>query len=423
MVEFKLPDVGEGIHEAEIVRWLVAEGDTVSLDQPLVEIQTDKALVEIPSPVAGLIADIRVQPGQMAYLGDVLVTIQPETPAKALVLDSPSAAPAQISEPVATPAAAVIQPGLGGPGQRVLAAPAVRRLARELGVDLAQVPGSGPAGRILPGDVRQFVRQPPAGPAPEAARPAAKAPPATPAPPPAAQADREIIEREALHGLRRRIAERMQETLRVPQVTSLDEIDAGQLVALRQSLRAEVESRGARLTFTAILVKMITQVLKAMPYFNASLDLERQEILVRRYYHIGIATAIPDGLVVPVLRHADQLSLFEIAVELERLADLARQRRLSPAELAGSTFTLTNFGSFGGYLGTPLINPPEVAILGMGRISDKPVAVAGEVAIRPLLPLALSYDHRLLDGAAAGEFLGRLGALVENPQNLLLELR
>ena len=427
MYEFKLPDVGEGIHEAEIVRWLVKLGDDVALDQPIVEIQTDKALVEIPSPVAGTITEIRVQPGQMAFLGDVIVTIRAVEPAKEMIIENTSQSSPAPAQPVA---ASVTDPGLGGPKQRVLAAPAVRRLARELGVNLTDIAGSGPAGRILPGDVRQYVLKqketPPAPtvaskptpvPVPEAT-PMASQSPAQPRP----VAGDERIEREALQGLRRRIAERMQETLQVPQVTSLDEIDATKLVALRQELQTEAEARGTRLTFTPLLLKIVTQVLKTLPYFNATLDMKQQEILVRRYYHIGVATAIPDGLVVPVLRHADQMSIFEIAVELNRLSELAHQRRLSPQELSGSTFTLTNFGTLGGYLGTPIINPPEVAILGVGRITDKPVAVAGEVQIRPILPLALSYDHRLLDGAAAGEFLRRFQTFVENPQNLLLEL-
>ena len=428
MYEFKLPDVGEGIHEAEIAQWLVKVGDIVTLDQPILEIQTDKAMVEIPSPVAGKIAKIHVPEGQMAYLGDVLVTIQAEeskgTPSTNGGQPEPEPA---VEAPQTAVATSVTNPGLGGPSQRVLAAPFVRRLALELGVELSQVPGTGPAGRILPGDVRQFVAQQEAGPA--AASPQmqieAEPPASISLPPPPSrpvQAGQEVIDHEPLRGLRRRIAERMEEALRIPHVTSLEEIDARNLVALRQELRGEAEARGARLTFLPLIIKITTQVLKAMPYFNATLDMEKQEILVRRYYHIGIATAIPDGLVVPVLRHADQMSIFEIAVELSRLADLARDRKLSPQELSGSTFTITNFGSFGGSLGTPIINVPEVAILGTGRIVDKPVAVNGKLKIRPILPIALSYDHRLLDGAVAGQFLSRFKALVENPKNLLLEL-
>jgi pyruvate dehydrogenase E2 component (dihydrolipoamide acetyltransferase) len=209
---------------------------------------------------------------------------------------------------------------------------------------------------------------------------------------------------------------------RIPHVTSFEEIDATNLVALRRQLQAEVERRGSRLTYLPFIIKATTQLLKEFPYFNAALDMESKKILLRRYYHLGIATAVPEGLLVPVIRHADQLNLLQLAAELNRLGELAQQRKLSQAELSGSTFTITNFGSFGAYQGTPIINPPEVAILGCGRIEEKPVAVQGQVEVRPVLPLALSYDHRLIDGAAAGAFLGRLKTLLADPNLLFLEL-
>ncbi|MFQ5613676.1 MAG: dihydrolipoamide acetyltransferase family protein [Anaerolineae bacterium] len=408
MYEFKLPDVGEGIHEAEIVRWLVKEGDAVGQDQIILEIQTDKAIVEMPSPVAGTIVEIKAQPGAMVQLGEVLVVI---APAGEVVAPTDG----KDKSKVQSPKSKIQTPGIAGPGERILAAPAVRKLALELGVDLARVPGSGPAGRVLPGDVRRFAEQAPAP--PEAAPPGP--PPAFPPPRPG----QEVVEEKPLQGLRRRIAERMDIAWRVPHVTSFDEVDASHLVALRQSLKPEADRRGVQLTYLPLIIKATVRVLQEFPDFNASLDMENRKILLRRYYHIGVATAIPEGLVVPVIRHADRLTVLEIAAELARLADLARQRKLSLPELSGSTFTVTNFGSFGGGQGTPIINPPEVAILGTGRIADRPLAVGGRVEVRPVLPLVLSYDHRLIDGAAAGRFLGRLKALLADPRLLLLELR
>ncbi|HXV44702.1 MAG TPA: dihydrolipoamide acetyltransferase family protein [Anaerolineae bacterium] len=427
MYEFKLPDVGEGIHEAEILKWLVKDGETVSQDQPILEIQTDKAVVELPSPVAGTIAEIRADAGSMAHVGDVLVVIKTAKeqtipgPAQNSATTSPRL---ELGQKVENASHAI-----KGPGGRPLAAPVVRKLALELGVDLTQVPGSGPAGRVLPEDVHRFVKQ--------SANNKPSAPPVRPdtistpadeplqAPAPLSQpgaSPRELVEEEALQGLRRRIAERMELAWRIPHVTSFEEIDATNLVTLRRQLQAEVERRGSRLTYLPFIIKATTQLLKEFPYFNATLDMESKKILLHRYYHLGIATAVPEGLLVPVIRHADQMNLLQLAAELNRLGELAQQRKLSQAELSGSTFTITNFGSFGAHQGTPIINPPEVAILGCGRIEEKPVAVQGQVEVRPVLPLALSYDHRLIDGAAAGAFLGRLKTLLADPNLLFLEL-
>jgi pyruvate dehydrogenase E2 component (dihydrolipoamide acetyltransferase) len=419
MIEFKLPDVGEGIHEAEIVRWLVQVGEMVSQDQPMVEIQTDKAVVEIPSPAAGWIAEIRAQPGSVAHVGDILVAIEAEQPATARPMESEQPVdqpPKEAQPPVATPKVGLA----AGAAQRVLAAPIVRRLARELEIDLAEVPGSGPAGRVLPGDVRQFAEQ----------RKKKEAAPSPPAPlrgetealqlPPAGEA--ETSYEEPLQGLRRRIAERMEAAWQIPQVTAFDEVEVASLAALRRGLQPAAEGRGVHLTYLPFIIKAVVQTLKAFPYFNASLDMKQQKITRHPHYHIGIATAVSDGLLVPVIRHADRFTLLQLAAELSRLAEGAQERRLTPAELSGSTFTITNFGSFGMRSGTPLLNPPEVAILGCGRIEEKPVASQGQLEIRPVLPLALTFDHRLLDGAAAAKFLEHLKTLVADPNLLFLEM-
>ncbi|GIK40503.1 MAG: dihydrolipoyllysine-residue acetyltransferase component of pyruvate dehydrogenase complex [Chloroflexota bacterium] len=428
MYEFKLPDVGEGIHEAEILKWLVKVGERVAQNQPMLEIQTDKAVVEIPSPVAGAITEIRAEVGAITQVGDVLVVIETDngqtTPAPSLDFASSHNAAGQDGN--AAHAAEEKSPGIAGPGKRVLAAPAVRKLALELGIDLSQVSASGPAGRVLPTDVRRFVQQQAEAKPVEVKTEATAQEIQASAPPELSQAPRqssqEIIEEEPLHGLRRRIAERMEQAWRIPHVTSFEEVEVSSLVALRRHLQPEAERRGVRLTYLPFMIKAAVQVLKEFPYFNASLDMERQKILRRRTYHLGIAMAVPDGLLVPVIHHADQLTLLQLAAELNRLNELAQQRRLSQAELSGSTFTITNFGSFGSYQGTPIINPPEVAILGCGRIEEKPVVVQGQIEARPVLPLALSYDHRLLDGAAAGAFLGRLKMLLSDPNLLFLEL-
>lgn len=424
MYEFKLPDVGEGIHEAEILRWLVKVGEKVSQDQPILEIQTDKAVVEIPSPVTGVISEIRAEAGVLAQVGDALVTIETGNGQTTL-----AAAPAETlagyvggRDGNGTDTTRTTTPGIAGPGKRVLAAPAVRKLALELGIDLSQVPASGPAGRVLPADVRRYVQQQAEAKSAEIrVEPAPPEPRQEAVPAPTPQIGREIIEEEPLHGLRRRIAERMEQAWRIPHVTSFEEVEVSKLVVLRQQLQPEAERRGVKLTYLPFIIKATVLTLKEFPYFNATLDLEEQKILRRRYYHIGIATAVTDGLLVPVIRHADGLTLLQLAAELNRLSELAQQRRLNQADLSGSTFTITNFGSFGAYQGMPIINPPEVAILGCGRIEEKPVVVQGQIEARSVLPLALSYDHRLLDGAAAGAFLGRLKSLLADPNLLFLE--
>jgi pyruvate dehydrogenase E2 component (dihydrolipoamide acetyltransferase) len=420
MYEFKLPDVGEGIHEAEVLQWLVKVGDAITANQVILEIQTDKAVVEIPSPVEGTVVEIKAEAGTLAHVGDVLIIIATAEKAKPKTPQPANGKTAAVSAQSGV--------GIAGPGRRVLAAPAVRKMALEMGLNLADVPGSGPAGRVLPDDIKRFAEQQKATPKPEIAPTPTPAPPIeapqTPALPPVIrQPGQEVAAEEPLQGLRRRIAERMELAWDIPHVTSFEEVEVSKLVALRNELQPETERRGARLTYLPFIIKAVVQALKEYPYFNASLDMEQRKIILHRYYHIGVATAVPDGLLVPVVRHADQLNLIQLAAELKRLSDLAHERKLSLEELSGSTFTITNFGSYGGRLGTPIINYPEVAILGAGRIEKKAIVLDDDTIVaRPILPLALSYDHRLLDGAAAGAFIQRLTTLLHDPQLLLLEL-
>jgi pyruvate dehydrogenase E2 component (dihydrolipoamide acetyltransferase) len=417
MSEFKLPDVGEGIHEAVITQWLVKIGDTVALDQPLVEIETDKALVQIPSPRAGTIAQLPLAQGSTAQVGDVLVVFAGSDDAAGSGKKTSASSPAPREKPKTTDTQASITPGIAGPGQRILAAPAVRKRALQLGVDLRQVGGSAAGGRVTMDDLEKFMAQPrtaeaPAvAVAPTAVARAAPAETSTPA---------DVI--EPLQGLRRRIAERMHEAWQIPHVTSFAEVDAKKLVKLRRSGNQLLQHNGdeERLSYLPFIIKAVLQALQRYPYFNARLDLPGQRIIQHRDYHIGIATAIDEGLVVPVIRHAERLSTLELQRELNRLAERARSRRLTLAELSGSTFTITNYGSFRGQSGTPIINPPESAILGCGLIEDKALALNGKLKLRPVLPLALSFDHRLHDGAGAARFLELIKLLLSDPQRLYL---
>jgi len=422
MQEFKLPDLGEGMHEAEVVQWLIKPGDTIKLDQTMVKVETDKAIVEIPSPVAGRVAEIRVQDGEVARVGDVLVVF--ETPANgdgSKPSTSAGAAGAPASVPASTSSAAPQTPVAK---QRVLAAPAVRKLAFELGVDLEQVTTSQPNGRVTIEDVRAYAEQAKVVSTPPAER-KVTVQPAPQLMPAVAQKPEQPVqdERQPLTGLRKRIAEHMERSWRIiPHATAFDEVDGEALASLRESLKPTAEKRGVRLTYIPLLIKLLVPLLKEFSIFNASLDDERREIIFKRSYHIGVATASPEGLLVPVLRNADHLTLLEIASNVERLVEGARKRTLSLPELSGSTFTLNNVGSFGGSSGTPIINHPEVAILAVGRLQDKAVVRQGAIIARPVMPLALSFDHRVIDGAMAGAFLARFKELVENPQQLMLDM-
>ena len=430
MQEFKLPDLGEGMQEAEITRWLVKPGDTVKLDQPMVEVETDKALVEIPSPVSGHISDIRVQVGQVAKVGEVLVVFEThgepstnDSGSSKSVTISPAAQTARVSSSSLSTAEAS-----PAPKKRVLAAPAVRKLAFELGVDLEQVTPSNPNGRVSIENVQAYAERNKA-PSPQVAEPkqaqltVQSAPAAEAKEPPSVSRTTPLEERQPLTGLRKRIAEHMEHAWRtIPHATAFDEVDGSSLIALRQALQSVAEQRGVHLTYMPLLVKLLLPLLKEFPIFNASMDEERREIIYKHSYHIGLATAAPEGLLVPVLRDADRLTLLSIASELERLFAGARKRTLLPRELSGSTFTLNNVGSFGGGNGTPIINHPEVAILAVGRLQEKAVVHQGQIIARPMMPLALSFDHRLIDGAMAGAFLARFKALVENPQQLMLDM-
>src|ERR687886_2116868 len=448
-VEFRLPDLGEGMTEGELVRWLIKPGDQVTLDQAIAEVQTDKAVVELPAPVAGTILSLDVEEGRVVPVGTRLLTIEdaaqdsvPMIPASG---GDAAVAAAESAGASAAASARRAEADGGGrwsavsvaPQRRALATPAVRRLARELGVNINTIVGSGPAGRVLAEDVRAAATGAPTQAVTtrdlEAATAAATAPESEVRGAVAREAravempgeeEGPAEERLPLRGLRRRIAENMVLSVStIPQVTSLVEVDATALVALRRSVLPAAEARGLKLSYLPFVVKALVQALRSYPYVNATIDEGTKEIVLKRRYHIGIATATPDGLLVPVLRHADRLTVLEIASELARLAEAARERKLGLDELRGSSFTITNYGAVGGFFATPIINPGEAAILGLGRIAERPWAVDGRVEVRPVLPLSFTADHRLIDGELAIRFLNTLVASLENPNLLMLEMR
>jgi pyruvate dehydrogenase E2 component (dihydrolipoamide acetyltransferase) len=401
-VQFRLPDLGEGITEVEIVRWHVKPGDTVVEDQAVVSVQSDKAVVELPAPVSGTVVELNVSEGQIVPVETVLFTLQSS---EQNAVDGIH----HVQQPIAS-------------RNHVLATPVARRMAREFSIDISEIKGSGPAGRVRTEDVQKRIAamttspqilQPPIPIKPTIVQDVVKQ-------------EAEISEEEHIpvRGLRRRIAENMLYSVQtIPQVTSQIEVDASELVALRKAVLEDTETQGLKLSYLPFIIKALIQALRLYPYVNATFDAERKEIVLKRVYHIGIATATPDGLLVPVLRNADRLTMLEIATEVNRLAEAARVRTLQPHDLRGSTFTISNYGSIGGFFTTPLINPGEAGILGLGRIIKRPWVVDDQIEVRPVLPLSFTADHRLIDGELAMHFLNTLVSLLEHPQRLLLNMR
>jgi len=536
--EFRLPDVGEGLTEAEIVTWLVEVGDTVIEDQPVGEVETDKAVVEVPAPVNGTVREILAEEGEMVPVGEVIITFDveggPAEPADEAGAEPDDATPGTADSDGVESAVsgaetdAPSDAGRGGDsdgemsakGGRVFAAPTARRLARELGVDIETVAGSGPSGRVTENDVRAAAEdgdagtgigtdagtdQPepdPATPADDdtgAAEPVVEAAPtaadrdrttarpftrgvardlgvdinavptdaehkghalvtteqvrqfaaarereqgagtaaaAEEPPAPSAASDEEPVERVPYRGLRRTIGERMSEAkFTAPHVTAHHHPDVTELVRVRAELAAEAEQRGVRLTYIPFVLKATVDALRANPNLNAELDEENGEIIRKRYYHIGVATATEEGLLVPVVENVDQKGILELAAEVNDLAERARDRSLSPDELRGGTFTVSNWGAIAGNHATPILNYPQTGILGLGELKKRPRivdeeesevlfaddgSVRGEVVPRYTMPLSVSFDHRVADGLDGGRFASDLIKRLEDPYQLLL---
>ncbi|MBH0172914.1 2-oxo acid dehydrogenase subunit E2 [Fictibacillus sp. 23RED33] len=439
--EFKLPDIGEGIHEGEIVKWFVKAGDEVKEDDILLEVQNDKAVVEIPSPVDGKILELKVDEGTVSVVGDVLVTIEaegeipadahgggeeaPEQPKaeeeKNVTADQAKEADKSESKTDKTEDTAKEEPA--DESKRVIAMPSVRKYAREKEVDIRKVQGSGDNGRVLKEDIDKFVSgggaaeaapqatETEAAPKAEAKKEAPKAIPAG-----------EMETREKIKGIRKAISKAMVNSKHTaPHVTLMDEVDVTDLVAHRKKFKQVAADKGIKLTYLPYVVKALTSALREYPVLNASIDDANEEIVYKHYYNIGIAADTDNGLMVPVVKDADRKSIFKISSEINELATKARDGKLSGEEMKGGSCTITNIGSAGGQWFTPVINHPEVAILGIGRIAEKAVVKDGEVVVAPVLALSLSFDHRLIDGATAQNALNHIKRLLNDPQLLVME--
>lgn len=439
---FKLPDIGEGIAEAEIAEWKVQVGDVVTEDQPLVDMLTEKAAVEIPSPVDGKIVAIHGEPGEMVAIGFGFVEIETDAGAAAeaaeaqesgelnVAVEAPAAEPATAPAPKATddkPISAVPPPakpkpvqtataGAKGsrpavpraPGDKPLASPAVRRRAREIGVDLAFVPGTGPAGVITHEDLEQFIAE---GSEVSVGGSAANS-----------RAPRtETVEVKVI-GLRRKIAEAMQRSKqRIPHFAYVEEVDVTELEALRQHMNANRVEGQPKLTLLPFLMRALVKLAPSYPQINATFDDEAGVVTRYSASHIGIATQTPNGLVVPVVHHAETLDIWGSASEVVRLATAARDGKAKREELSGSSITITSLGPMGGIVSTPVINAPEVAIIGVNKMVERPMVIEGQIRVRKMMNLSSSFDHRIVDGWDAAEFIQKIKGLLEHPAALFID--
>jgi len=451
--EILMPELAESVVEGEILKWLVEEGDYLKKDQPFVEVMTDKVTVELPSPYEGVLLKKLAKEGEVVKVhapialiaepGEAVEGVREPPPVQAVEERSivePGLPPKEEREDLSLfrpdpTEVAVKNPFLAERPKeergRVLAVPAARKLARELGIPIEAVPGSGPLGRVRVEDVRAYAEKLKAPPSPAPA-PASPPPQEAPAPvgfpPPPRYASpkgyEHLEERVPLRGIRRTIAQGLwQSHLYTVRTLNVDEADLTELVALRERLKGEAEAQGVKLTYLPFIVKAVVRALKKYPMLNTSLDEERGEVVYKRYYHIGIAVATERGLIVPVVRDADRKSLLELAREIALLSQKAREGRLAPEEVSGSTFTITNIGSVGATLSFPIINVPEAAILGVHSIRKRPwVMPDGSIQARDIMFLSLSFDHRLVDGAEAAMFTREVIRLLEKPETLMLEM-
>jgi pyruvate dehydrogenase E2 component (dihydrolipoamide acetyltransferase) len=457
--EFHLPDIGEGVVEGEIVSWKVKEGDVVKLDQPIVEIMTDKATVEIPSPRAGTIAKINYAEGQVCPVGQVLVVIDDgkgaavapaaghgpgagngngkghhgasttatSKPSPAGELQIASGLPAssgpdyseapqlQLAGHMPAPGGRVEVIDATARGGRVRATPATRKIARQLGVELGQVPATGRNGRVTTADVKGYA----AG----GGRPAAQASAARPAHAPISIAKGGEEERIPFRGIRKRIADNMtRSAFTATHFTYVEEVDMTDLVTVRDRAKAKAAERGVKLTYLPFIIKAVVSGLKKWPQLNASLDESTSEIVRKKYYHLGIAAQGPSGLAVSVLRDADKRSIFDLAREIDRLGEAVRTGTATRDDLSGSTFTISSLGKLGGVMATPIINFPEVGILGVHKMEERPAVRGGQIVARWLMNLSISLDHRLVDGWDGAMFLQDVKTLLEDPTTMFLEM-
>ncbi len=424
---FYFPDVGEGIAEGEIVQWLVAKGDFVKEDQPLVEIETDKAVVSLPSPFSGKVTVIQAASGAIIPVGTALLTVETEVPDSETPItgriaeteDRKTAPPKKDGGSVVgvlkeSNEAFVLPANLKAPEKpdtrKIRAIPSVRILAKKLGVDLAELQGSGPDGRIMRDDVEEAAQAL-----------TRKAPQDTLPTPIEDRTPLGPVERIPFRGVRRSAARRVtQSSKTVSPVTFVDDADITKLERVRLAKKDLTEEKGFKLTYLPFIIKSVVAGLKAYPFLNASLDETEKEVILKKYYNIGIAVDTPEGLMVFVIKNADQKSILDLAEEISSLTEKAFSRTIALSELKGGTFTLTNYGVIGGIYGTPIINYPEVGILGLGKIEDKAVVRKGEIVIRKMLPLSLTFDHRVIYGAESARFMNTVIEHLEDPDLLLV---
>jgi pyruvate dehydrogenase E2 component (dihydrolipoamide acetyltransferase) len=438
--EFKVPELGENVEKGDVVRVMVKAGDVIAIDQPIFELETDKATIEVPSTVAGTVVEMKIAQGDKVKPGQVVLTVTegaaaaPAAPAAAAapaVAETPAAAPAPAAAatPTATPAAAPAEPAKApaavvniesarvqsvGPVElapSVPAAPSVRRFARELGIEIAQVPGSGPGGRINQDDVKAFVKTqvttgPTMGPRGYAALPDFS--------------KWGSVESKPMSNIRRKTAEHLSQAWQAPHVTQHDKADLSGFEAFRDVFGPRVEKAGGKLTITAVVIKVLAAAMDRFPQFASSVDMANNAIVFKSYRHIGVAVDTPNGLLVPVIRDANTKTITQISVELASLSQKARDKKLSLDEMSGGVMSVTNLGGIGGTSFTPIVNMPEVAILGLSRGSIEPVWEDGQFVPRQMLPLSLSYDHRVIDGADAARFLRFIVEALEQPMTMVL---
>jgi pyruvate dehydrogenase E2 component (dihydrolipoamide acetyltransferase) len=441
MFEFRMPDIGEGVVEGEVVKWHVKAGDTVREDQPMVEVMTDKATVEIPSPKAGVVKEIRALEGKTCAVGSVMVVIddaggksvesrelrvegsgkEPQTAKeeRQFLDKTPKSEPATVNAQASNVLQLSTLNSKLSTGGKVLATPATRKLARDLGVDLASVRATGPNGRVTHDDVRAAGSGGATAGAATGGGSAAVARAYAPVPVHSDAGD----ERVPFRGVRKKIAENMHRSRQTAaHFTYVEECDMTELVALRKRAKARAEERGVKLSFLPFIVKAVCAGLKKFPIVNATLDEQKGEIVLRKRYHVGVAAATAEGLIVPVVKDADQKSLFEIARTLDELSEKSKTGKATRDDLTGSTFTISSLGTLGGVLATPIINFPEVAILGVHKIKPTPVVRDGQIVVREMMNLSISLDHRVVDGYEGAQFLQHVIELLQDPTLMFMEM-
>ena len=401
LIDYKLADVGEGIAEAEVIEWLVAVGDLVTEDQTVVIVETDKSQIEIPAPVTGTVKSLGAKVGDVLSVGSSLMQIE----ATGKVSKDISSQVIHGTQPAATTVSSSTMSAPRASNVRPLASPSTRKLAASLGINLENVTGSGPNGQITAADVQSAE--------------SVTTTSVSETGPSVIKDDGSGITLIQLRGLRRQIATSMSEALRIPHITEFKEIDATALLALRSELAPQFEKVGTKLSVTPFLMRACILALKNHPTFNSRFDAEMGEIRQYEDINLGFAAATEEGLIVPVMRTANDFTVSKLASETDRLADLAKTRKATTDQLGGGTFTITNFGSFGTWLGTPIIRPPEVAIAGFGRIAEKVIPVDGQPAVRMVLPIVVAADHRINDGAHLGAFVSDIAQLLLNPETLV----